>query len=176
MKEALIRSTQTTQHSTYYLTKLLQSCSESDDSVNSVDPGEACNVTAACALSQIHADERSHASEVSKQGAVDRLLGCANDRSVSDTWIGEKSLFLQCGDLLFDHFTVWSFGADRVAQTKCRVEGDVEVRDVSCWGRTVPDAIIPSVAVLDERIFISRLESSFDIVERNLKPAWQDSE
>ena len=78
--------------------------------------------------------------------------------------------------MLSDHFTVWSFGTDIVALTKCREEGNVVVRDVSCWGRTVPDAIIPSVAVLDERIFISRLESSFDIVERNLKPAWQDSE
>ena len=78
--------------------------------------------------------------------------------------------------MLSDHFTVWSFGTDIVALTKCREEGNVVVRDVSCWGRTVPDAVIPSVAVLDECILISRLESPFDKVEGSLKTARYDSE
>jgi len=88
---------------------------------------------------------------------------------VSDTIISEQSLLLQRGDCASDHFTVWPFGADRVTKTERSVEGNVVVRDVGCWGGTEPDTVIPSVAVLDERVLISGLERSFNIVERNFK-------
>ena len=74
---------------------------------------------------------------------------------MGDTCISEKSLLLQCGDLISDQGTVWSFGADRVVQTERSVEGNVVVRDVNFWGRTVPNPVIPIVTGFDECVLIS---------------------